>query len=79
MKKIGLLAVAMLLIGSAAYAKKVTVQGTFAGEICGDACYGSFTTKNGELQLSGNYDKLQQGKTYTVTYDDKKHEIIKVK
>jgi hypothetical protein len=73
MKKIVLLG-AIALLPVFLNAKIITAVGTFIGEDCGDMCYMTFKTKNGEISPIGSLDgfpKIKVGKNYTIVYEEK--------
>lgn len=74
MSKVMISVLTVLILGTSAFGKSFTVKGTYVNSECGDYCYMTFKTKNGDISPIGdpeNYPNLKKGQVYTVTYDEK--------
>jgi len=72
MKKTLTTLIATSLLVTAVNAKPITDIGVYIGSECGDLCYMTFKTNNGELSLYGyveNYKNVKEGKIYTIVHE----------
>ena len=78
MKKTIAFIIVMLLINVALQAN-TTMKATYEGSNCGDLCYMNFKTDKGTVSLYGyieDFKGVKEGKSYIVTYERIKIEVV---